>query len=253
MIGITYTVKRTGSLRSRSIPLVLSVCTLAAGNALAEHGDGAEIEGRWETAKNDLVLDIGRCAKGYCGQLVTRDNRCDRTVMTVTVDNSSPLPLELAFAGDFAPFIGIRANYKVRVSVTRAAETKPASMVIIGDEVDPNPLRRTFPYRAVPKCAVQRCGASSAARLSHSRRSLSVFPGGSRTGDQGAKHPAPCGADVAGQRSCVWCSCSSTLDGFGDAIRPDIRSGLRSCGLAVMGAAVGDGLALADLQKLALK
>jgi hypothetical protein len=146
---MTYTAKMTRSLRSRSIPLVLSLCTLASGNALAERGDGAEIEGRWETAKKDLVLDIGSCAKGYCGQLVTRDNRCDRTVMTVAVDNSPPLPLELAFAGDFAPPNGIRANYKVRVDVTRAAETEPASMVIIGDEVDPNPMRRTFPYRAL--------------------------------------------------------------------------------------------------------
>ena len=134
---------------SRSIPLIFSLFAIATGAALAAQGDGAEIEGRWETAKKDLVLDIGRCAKRYCGQLVKPDNQCDRTVMTVALDTSSPLLLELAFTGDLAPPKGIRANYKVRVSVTRAAGTKPASMVIIGDEVDPNPIRRTFPYHAV--------------------------------------------------------------------------------------------------------
>jgi hypothetical protein len=137
------------SHRSRLIALIVSLCALASGNALAALGDGAEIEGRWETAKKDLVLDIGRCAQGYCGQLVNADNRCDRTVLTVALDNSSALPLELAFAGDFAPPNGIRANYKVRLNVTRAAGTKPASMVIVGDEVDPNPVRRTFPYHAL--------------------------------------------------------------------------------------------------------
>ena len=135
--------------RSRCIPLILSLVAIVSGSAFAAQGDGAEIEGRWETARKDLVLDIGRCTKGYCGQLVKPDNQCDRTSLTVALDNASPLPLELAFAGDFAPPKGIRANYKVRVSVTPAAGAKPASMVITGDEVDPNPMRRTFPYHAV--------------------------------------------------------------------------------------------------------
>lgn len=135
------------SNRPRTIRLIVSLCAVVSAPVLAAEGDGAAIEGRWETARKDLVLDIGRCARGYCGQLVTPDNRCDRTVLTVAVTTTSPQPLELA--GDLALPKAIRSNYKVRVSVATAAGAMPASMMIIGDEVDPHPIRRTFPYRAL--------------------------------------------------------------------------------------------------------
>lgn len=135
------------SRRSRTIASIVSLCAVVSTPGLALEGDAA-IEGRWETARKDLVLDIGRCAQGYCGQLVTPDNRCDRTVLTVAVGTKLLHPLELAFGGDLAPPNGIRSTYKVRVSVAAATAAKPASMVIVGDEVDPNPMRRTFAYRA---------------------------------------------------------------------------------------------------------
>ena len=142
----------TRSRRSRTIPSIVALCAVVSGSVLAAEGDGAAIEGRWETARKDLVLDIGRCAQGYCGQLVMADNRCDRTILTVAVNTTSPQSRELAFDGDLAPTKGIRSHYKVRVSVsvspTAAAGAQPASMVIAGDEVDPNPVRRTFGYRA---------------------------------------------------------------------------------------------------------
>ncbi len=131
----------------RSIPLILSLCTLVSAAALATNTDGAAIEGRWETARKDLVLDIGRCAQGYCGQLVTPDNKCERTILTVALKaDEPPFP---AFAGDFAPPKGVRPTYKVRIDVTPSAGEKPGRMIIIGDEVDPNPMRRSFPYRAL--------------------------------------------------------------------------------------------------------
>lgn len=138
-----------GSCRSRTIGLIVSLCSLASGPVLATDGDGAAIEGRWQTAKKDLVLDIGRCAQGYCGQLVTADDRCDRMVLTVVLRATSSSPLEPAFDGDFAPPRGLHPNYKVRVSVTKAAGTRPASLLIIGDVVEPDPMRRSFPYRAL--------------------------------------------------------------------------------------------------------
>ena len=150
---MTQAANVTWSHRSRGIPLIVSLCAVVAGTVMAAEGDGAAIEGRWETTRKDLVLDIGRCAQGYCGQLVTPDDRCDRTILTVAVETTPLQPLELAFAGNFAPPKGIRPHYKVRVSVTTApgsaAGSAPAHMVIIGDEVDPDPMRRTFPYRAV--------------------------------------------------------------------------------------------------------
>ncbi len=147
--GMTGCAKLIWSCPSRTLALIISLCSVASGPVLATDGDGAAIEGRWQTAKKDLVLDISRCAQGYCGQLVTADNPCDRTIMTVAVRTTSPRPFQPEFDGDFAPPKGLRPSYKVRVSVMTAAGEKPATMVIIGDEVDPNPMRRSFPYRAV--------------------------------------------------------------------------------------------------------
>lgn len=132
--------------RSRTIPLVLALCTTLSGAALATDDDGTAIEGRWETARKDLVLDISRCAQGYCGRVVTPDEKCERTTLIVSV-RTDELPYPV-FVGDFAPPKGGRPNYKVRISVTTAGE-KPIRMSIIGDEVDPNPMRRSFPYRAL--------------------------------------------------------------------------------------------------------
>lgn len=132
--------------RSRTIPSVLALCTTLSGAALAADTEGATIEGRWETARKDLVLDISRCAQGYCGRVVTPDNKCERTTLTVSVRTDEP-PYPV-FAGDFAPPKAGRPNYRVRISVTLPGE-KPVRMSIIGDEVDPDPIRRSFPYRAM--------------------------------------------------------------------------------------------------------
>ena len=137
------------SRRSRTIASIIGFCSIVSGPLLAAGGDAAPIEGRWQTAAKDLMLDIGRCAQGYCGQLVTDDNRCDRTIMTVVARATTPRSVEAVFDGDLAPPKALRRSYKVRVGIWPASEHRPVSMVIIGDEVEPNPARRTFPYRAV--------------------------------------------------------------------------------------------------------
>jgi hypothetical protein len=137
------------SRQPRTIASIVSLCVIVAGPLAAAEGDDAAIEGRWEAARKDLMLDIARCAQGYCGRLVTSDNRCDRTILTVVTKATSFRPSELLFEGDFAPPNAIRSGYKATVSVTTATAAKPASMVIMGDEVAPHPMRRTFPYRAV--------------------------------------------------------------------------------------------------------
>lgn len=138
----------TRSHRSRTTPLIVFLCMVLSASVLAAEEDHGAIEGRWETPRKDLVLDIGRCPQGYCGQLVTADNRCDRTILTVAANPTPLQPLALLFTGDVAPPKGIRPHYKARVTVTPAAGAEPASMVITGDEVAPDPMRRTFPYRA---------------------------------------------------------------------------------------------------------
>jgi hypothetical protein len=137
------------SYRSRTIASIVGLCSIVSGPLMAAGGDAVPIEGRWQTAGKDLVLDMSRCAQGYCGQLVTDDSRCDRTIMTVVARPTTPRSVEAVFDGDLAPPKALRRSYKVRVGVWPATEQRPVSMVIIGDEVDPNPVRRTFPYRAV--------------------------------------------------------------------------------------------------------
>ena len=97
--GVSPAAKETGMRRagifawwhrSQTIPLVFGLCAAFSGAAPATNTDGTAIEGRWETARRDLVLDISRCAQGYCGQLVTPDNKCERTILTVALKADEP-------------------------------------------------------------------------------------------------------------------------------------------------------------------
>ncbi|MFO1161485.1 MAG: hypothetical protein U1E60_21785 [Reyranellaceae bacterium] len=137
------------SRRSRATLLIVSLGAVLSNTTLAAEGDGMAIEGRWESTRKDLVLDVARCGDGYCGQLVKPDKGCDRTVLTVALKTTSPDLNWVQFSGDLALPNAGRINYKVRVSLTMATDAKPASMLIVGDRVDPDPMRRSFPYRSI--------------------------------------------------------------------------------------------------------
>ena len=119
--------------------MIIFMSTLASSAALAAQ----DIEGRWETKTKDLVLDISRCGQQYCGQAVNLNNQCERTVLTVAMNATSQ-----TFDGELATPGRARA-YKVKLSVIRDAEAGPATMVIVGDDVEPSLVRRTFPFRAL--------------------------------------------------------------------------------------------------------
>jgi uncharacterized protein (DUF2147 family) len=119
--------------------LIWSGLVLGASTALAAQG----IEGRWETNARDLVLDISRCGEQFCGQAVKSTSECDRTVLTVAVNaTSQTFDGELAVPGRAKP-------YKVKISITANGSTDGARMVIVGDDVEPSFVRRTFPFRAL--------------------------------------------------------------------------------------------------------
>ena len=119
--------------------MIWSALVLSSATALATQG----IEGRWETDARDLVLDIGRCGEQFCGQAVRSNNECDRTILTVAVNTTSQ-----TFDGELvAP--GRAKPYKVKISVTTDTNTDRARMVIVGDDVEPSFVRRTFPFRAL--------------------------------------------------------------------------------------------------------
>ena len=116
-----------------------SALTLTAGTAVAAQ----DIEGRWQTNAKDLVLDISRCGERFCGQAVSSNNKCERTILMIAANaTSQTFDGELTVAG--------RANpYKVKVSLATDAKTAAASMMIVGDDVEPSLVRRTFPFRAL--------------------------------------------------------------------------------------------------------
>jgi uncharacterized protein (DUF2147 family) len=115
-------------------PMMLFMCTLFSGSTLAAQG----IEGRWETHTKDLVLDVSRCGEQFCGQAVNATNQCERTVLTVAHKGTSP-----TFDGELAVPRRDRP-LKVKVSLTNDGQ-----MLIIGDDIEPSLLRRTFPFRAL--------------------------------------------------------------------------------------------------------
>jgi uncharacterized protein (DUF2147 family) len=123
----------------------LRVTAIAGISAFVSTGAmaGQDIEGRWETNTKDLILDISRCGERYCGQAVNSGNTCERTILTVAHNaTSQTFDGELAVSGRPQP-------YKIKVSFTRAADTVPAKMTIVGDDVEPSLVRRTFPFRAL--------------------------------------------------------------------------------------------------------
>jgi len=112
------------------------LCVVASSAGLAEHAPS--IVGRWESKTKDLILDINACGEQFCGQAVNAANQCERTIMRVAVNRASQ-----TFDGELAT-PGRAKPYKVKASVTSAEK-----MVIVGDEVEPSLVRRTFPFRAI--------------------------------------------------------------------------------------------------------
>jgi hypothetical protein len=133
--------KRALLRRFLTVPLAV-LGALAIGAALEGASGEPGIEGRWEDAKQALVLDVSRCGEKYCGRLVTAGDQCGQTVLTVTPTAKAPSQAsEPTFEGDLDLRERPRAQ---KVSLTIAA----GKMRIIG-ETDPRVLGRSFPFHAL--------------------------------------------------------------------------------------------------------
>jgi uncharacterized protein (DUF2147 family) len=130
-------------VRRPHIAVLIAFCALGLDVVLAEEPGMPGIEGRWENAKQDLVLDVARCGERYCGRIVTSGDQCAQTVLTVSPKAASAQVSQAAFEGELAlPDRG--RPYKARVTLTAAGK-----MQILGDDVEPSFVRRSFPFHAL--------------------------------------------------------------------------------------------------------
>jgi hypothetical protein len=130
-------------VRRPHIAVLIAFCALGFDVVLAEEPRRPGIEGRWENAKQDLVLDVVRCGERYCGRIVRSGDQCAQTVLTVSPKAASAEVSQPAFDGELA-LPGRGHPYKARVTLTGAGK-----MQIVGDEVDPSFVRRSFPFHAL--------------------------------------------------------------------------------------------------------
>src|SRR5947208_4022307 len=71
-------------VRRPHIAVLIAFCALGFDVVLAEEPCMPGIEGRWENAKQDLVLDVSRCGERYFGRIVRSGDQCAQTVLTVS-------------------------------------------------------------------------------------------------------------------------------------------------------------------------
>ena len=130
-------------LRPRHLTLLVAFYALGSALVSAQEPNRAGIEGRWENAKHDLVLDVVRCGDQYCGRIVKSGDQCAQTVLTVAPKATTSQVSQPAFEGELA-LPGRGQPYKARVTLTAAGK-----MQIVGDDVEPSFVRRSFPFYAL--------------------------------------------------------------------------------------------------------
>ena len=90
-------------VRPPHIAVLIAFCALGFDVALGQEPGTPGLEGRWENAKQDLVLDVARCGERYCGRIVTSGDQCAQTVLTVLPKAASPQVSQPAFEGRTHP------------------------------------------------------------------------------------------------------------------------------------------------------
>jgi hypothetical protein len=129
-------------LRQFRVMSLVAFSMLASSEVPAGEFDRPGVEGRWENANKDLVLDVRRCGERYCGRLVKSGDRCDRTVLTIVPSTTPPQITEPAFHGELALPDHPRI-YKAWVTIMTAG-----MLEIVGND-EPSFVRRTFPFYAL--------------------------------------------------------------------------------------------------------
>jgi uncharacterized protein (DUF2147 family) len=127
-------------LRSWPLPkptAALAISLLVLGALPSSALEAAPIEGRWRTADNRLIIDIGRCGQEFCGRRVMSQDEnvvseaaCERTVFSVKRTSESGEGL-LRFEGnlDLGEHGGV---YKIKVQMRPATSGETRAMHILG-------------------------------------------------------------------------------------------------------------------------
>jgi uncharacterized protein (DUF2147 family) len=128
--------------RLRSWPLpqpttALAVSLLVVGTLPSSALEAAPIEGRWRTADNRLIIDIGRCGEEFCGRRVMSQDEnvvseavCERTVFSVKPASEVGEGL-LRFEGKFD--LGEHGGvYKIKVQMRPSTSGETRAMRVLG-------------------------------------------------------------------------------------------------------------------------
>jgi hypothetical protein len=122
---------------------LVALCVASVASAATE-GTAADIEGRWASAGNKLVLDISRCGEGWCGVEVSGTG-CGRTSLRVGLEEQYANLAQ--FSGRFEP-AAEAVPYVVQVHLEGTDGS--ARLHILGSTGDHfEPWRRTFPFSAL--------------------------------------------------------------------------------------------------------
>lgn len=135
-----------GSARSKSALLVPFRALIAAaivGHIAPAVGAGvsvADFAGRWKDDTRNLILDISKCAGGWCGVEVTGESTCGRVALRIEESRSrgGRLVGRLELAAEAQPY-----------SVSAELDQQGLRMLLKGQSGNKfEPWRRTYPFMA---------------------------------------------------------------------------------------------------------
>jgi uncharacterized protein (DUF2147 family) len=130
--------------------IALSISLLVLGALPSSALDAAPIEGRWRTADNRLIIDIGRCGEEFCGRRVMSHDEnvvseaaCERTVFSVKPAAQAGEGLS-RFEGnlDLGEHGGV---YKIQVQMRPATSDQTRAMRVLGWNNETPMMSRRLP------------------------------------------------------------------------------------------------------------
>jgi hypothetical protein len=121
--------------------MLAALCGASVAVAETTNLAPTDIEGRWVAERSKLVLDIARCATGWCGVEVTGGTACGRTVLRIEAQEQKADAVR--FSGRLERADGAQP-YTVAASLFR--KDAAVRLSILGNTGDQFELwRRTFP------------------------------------------------------------------------------------------------------------
>ncbi|MBR0827627.1 hypothetical protein JQ596_19045 [Bradyrhizobium manausense] len=127
------------------MPIKVLIAAAIVSHMAPAAGAGASVadfEGRWKDDSRNLVLDISKCAGGWCGVEVTGENTCGRAALRIEERPSrgGRLVGRLELAAETQPY---------SVSADLHQGQQGLRMTLKGQSGDKfEPWRRTYPFMA---------------------------------------------------------------------------------------------------------